>query len=562
MNKELSYHSYQQILDLGQTDNVPKQRKLRKKYTKTRDGCLNCKRRRKKCDEEKPICKGCFRNKLECCWPDHVDINSGKKEVLVQNNGINDIFNNLPDEFAIEDDFLLEQFLDIQTANQIKFEFTPPSSRSNSMSSIQSDSLSSVTAIVEPLVPQRQQIPGVPMSKHDSICYDSFVNKFIKSVSPSHCNPLISPGSILQPFAITSSIVREVFLACGASLLAYNNDSFKAEANERYVSAVNSLIQEIKQSKDACEDHLFICVQLLQTLCLRDKTIGLNGTKSAAHLSASYEIIKKRFAKSSYVSNNLNINPLDKILAEHFVYNYPITIMMCSHGKLKNVPSPFHFFRQFQWILDKPFDQDINDEWLNHPIVGVGLKAHELSGKCSWLCRLSAMPPSQESIITCLNLKEDTLQNLIHLEHLSTDPNLTIPQRANIAYSKSQLYACLIILKKLCNYESTTIADLQTEVDSIAAEMAYCEELEPDFIHSIWTLFIGGSTTLTTDQRALYKRWFKKVADTINSSLCLKILKYLNIIWDEETDFELNNNKSQVGFEFLFDTLVLDIVCT
>lgn len=36
---------------------------------RTKTGCLACRKRRKKCDEVKPICAGCSRNFLECTWP-------------------------------------------------------------------------------------------------------------------------------------------------------------------------------------------------------------------------------------------------------------------------------------------------------------------------------------------------------------------------------------------------------------------------------------------------------------------------------------------------------------
>jgi Fungal specific transcription factor domain/Fungal Zn(2)-Cys(6) binuclear cluster domain len=41
----------------------------RQRFVRTRTGCLACRRRRKKCDEAKPICIGCLRNQLECTWP-------------------------------------------------------------------------------------------------------------------------------------------------------------------------------------------------------------------------------------------------------------------------------------------------------------------------------------------------------------------------------------------------------------------------------------------------------------------------------------------------------------
>ncbi|KAJ6102208.1 hypothetical protein N7486_004635 [Penicillium sp. IBT 16267x] len=37
---------------------------------RSRLGCLSCRRRKKKCDEQKPICTACLRNSLGCLWPD------------------------------------------------------------------------------------------------------------------------------------------------------------------------------------------------------------------------------------------------------------------------------------------------------------------------------------------------------------------------------------------------------------------------------------------------------------------------------------------------------------
>ena len=37
--------------------------------TRRRTGCLICRLRRKRCDEDKPVCQGCARNSLVCRWP-------------------------------------------------------------------------------------------------------------------------------------------------------------------------------------------------------------------------------------------------------------------------------------------------------------------------------------------------------------------------------------------------------------------------------------------------------------------------------------------------------------
>ncbi|KAI5362057.1 Putative zn(2)-C6 fungal-type DNA-binding domain-containing protein [Septoria linicola] len=43
---------------------------VRKAHTKSRKGCLNCKRRHVKCDETKPHCSPCTRLEIDCQWPE------------------------------------------------------------------------------------------------------------------------------------------------------------------------------------------------------------------------------------------------------------------------------------------------------------------------------------------------------------------------------------------------------------------------------------------------------------------------------------------------------------
>lgn len=49
---------------------------------RSRSGCTNCKRRKKKCDEIKPICTGCYRRNLECKYLELERFESADKEDL------------------------------------------------------------------------------------------------------------------------------------------------------------------------------------------------------------------------------------------------------------------------------------------------------------------------------------------------------------------------------------------------------------------------------------------------------------------------------------------------
>ncbi|KAJ4179591.1 hypothetical protein NW755_012316 [Fusarium falciforme] len=55
---------------------MPASRTPRKRVT---TGCLPCRRRKKKCGEEKPNCRNCHRNFLTCEWPEHVTAQRGER---------------------------------------------------------------------------------------------------------------------------------------------------------------------------------------------------------------------------------------------------------------------------------------------------------------------------------------------------------------------------------------------------------------------------------------------------------------------------------------------------
>lgn len=540
-----TYHNYQQILDFQKPESQLKQRKARKKFKKSLDGCMCCKKRRKKCDESKPICKACDRNGLDCEWPKHVKVKLVKEE-----DGVDDGKNG-ENEFV-----LLAQLLNIQLENEnVK---SPPSTVESFDFDLPDSLLHEVDQAAESnkilIRDQNYTIPGIELSHEDQLCYNQFIKKFIPSVTALHCedDSPASPYNILTPFAATHPLVREIFLACGATLLCFNSDEFHQLAHDKYVHSVNLLVQDLQNSPNACEDHLFVSVQILQTLCLRDKNIGLNATKSASHLSAAYEILKKRRIETPGPSI------LDRLLIEHFVFNYPITIMLCHHNKLasNSVPSPFQFFEEFDKILTVPMiNNNSNDPWTNHPLLGMTLKAIELSSKCTWICRLLQHPIPEQDLLLSSDLKFQCYEELKVLNEVKNQDRRKL---VNISFAKSILYGCLIITKKICDWD-IKLEELQDEVNKMIEEYKFCYSLyEPhEVLISIWCLFVSGSASMTMEQREYLTYGFLNIASKINSSLTLKILKYLKIIWDEDS-----SDKSHVGFEFLFDTTVLDIVCS
>ncbi|KAG4288578.1 hypothetical protein FPRO06_03400 [Fusarium proliferatum] len=48
---------------------APFPKKWRRKHPRSKNGCLTCRTKRKKCDEVKPICTACERSQQDCTWP-------------------------------------------------------------------------------------------------------------------------------------------------------------------------------------------------------------------------------------------------------------------------------------------------------------------------------------------------------------------------------------------------------------------------------------------------------------------------------------------------------------
>ncbi|KAL6796210.1 hypothetical protein GGI42DRAFT_362258 [Trichoderma sp. SZMC 28013] len=55
--------------EVAQARTASRPRPLRQPMLRVRTGCFTCRSRKKKCDETKPACAGCKRNKLVCNWP-------------------------------------------------------------------------------------------------------------------------------------------------------------------------------------------------------------------------------------------------------------------------------------------------------------------------------------------------------------------------------------------------------------------------------------------------------------------------------------------------------------
>ncbi|KAK6462509.1 putative zinc cluster transcription factor [Scheffersomyces coipomensis] len=409
-----------------------------KKNNRVRTGCFCCRKRKKKCDEIRPTCHACMRNRIKCVYPHApgdplphnfdlekttygvIPIKRRKKRSSSTSHesgnelgGHEELFNviitsstsaksnseAIKSEEALQSvirvsdhdsDAELESILDVTEPkiSELSQELTP-----SSLISPRSQSS---------LISFSKYVANVKLSPQDSELYHHFLHEFMPSISLPHSHPLLSPDYAWVELSSHSDILTDVYLCCGASYMSYFHNysngsqdlsTYYSELSERkYSQAINSLSKAFAdKSIDLDSDWLFAAGL---ALCLRDRAFGLNGSRCAKHLIFVYNLIKRRdykkrlIAENTAVSLESSITPTERSLMDSFLFNYSAALLSCSKRDLITLPSPYEFFPQMKQWLDKPIFQDCDVVWMNNPVIGSALNSFEVISKLAWLLRM------------------------------------------------------------------------------------------------------------------------------------------------------------------------------
>lgn len=212
------------------------QSKDRRKFTRARSGCLTCRFRRKKCDEQRPVCKGCERNRLLCSWPTEFQ-SPAKMNPLVSPTGRKTCRAPTPEHDAIS---------------------SPCGSTKNSSGDILP--LVDIYMSLEDLPSLRQDEKERSLLQHyvDSTAYYLTVGT---SIAP---NPFLT---LVLPLAYQNNDILHVVLALGGSHLSFTNPSYTVLAKSHYAVALRGVKHRVTQaSQDKNYDVLHL-ITLLLLLC-------------------------------------------------------------------------------------------------------------------------------------------------------------------------------------------------------------------------------------------------------------------------------------------------------
>ncbi|KAH8665226.1 hypothetical protein BGZ60DRAFT_411015 [Tricladium varicosporioides] len=249
---------------------------------KSSNGCFTCKKRRKKCDEHKPRCAGCARNKLKCEWPALSTEHTKEK-----NSGSDTTWASL--------------------SSQV-------SSRPKPDPPFEDDStkIGRIRSAV-------YGIPGIKTSMDHYLCL-YFRERFMTKVLRANAHPAFHDTKHLVMIGAEASISMRAFLATAAIHASWTNPKLRRVALRYYNSIVTDLRKGICEGKvQGGEDWLILTTNFLLLFEINQGwNTNHNPAGAAPHLSGLGRILKIRIANSSKQPQTY-VHPQDRITAESYV---------------------------------------------------------------------------------------------------------------------------------------------------------------------------------------------------------------------------------------------------
>ncbi|SCU79771.1 LAME_0B00298g1_1 [Lachancea meyersii CBS 8951] len=255
----------------------------------------------------------------------------------------------------------------------------------------------------------------------EELLFYTCINKFIPNLGTQYTHPLLTTCATFVPQVENNTALKEIFLCCGATYLAwYDETKFSTLSDELYESSRMLIEKELKSTTQGYSESWMLASFLL--LCLRCK-MASSGTvdECVKCLSEAYLVIKntissryreqKRMAtglqnlayeiENKFMANageesskaGLVLQPFERMYIESFIYNYSVAILFATD--IVTLPSPFSIFKELGDVLKRPIYY-CYFEWMNNPVLGPALDAFEILAKVSYIARLP-MPLSRSS---------------------------------------------------------------------------------------------------------------------------------------------------------------------
>ncbi|KAF9883920.1 hypothetical protein FE257_002663 [Aspergillus nanangensis] len=290
---------------------MPPTRRLRTEpIVRVRTGCLTCRRRKKKCDESRPACAGCVRNKLSCSWPIHIPgAGSGSGASTAVQPSAPDLrpstVANLSDEASFSSDSpssaagpdqpsspVSVALANNESASLVPMGYSHPSPR-HTTSALD---LPSSFAVGNVMPRSLSMLPGYSSESYQLLSHYLATTADCMANGSTPINPFLVQ---IVPLAFTSDLLLQLVLTQSAAHRAFRcrNDSDEI-AHSHYTKALQLFRREVTEFIDGKESNPLMLTVGALVMCFTETAKGdMNGT-IFDHLSAANSLLTRLLSMS------------------------------------------------------------------------------------------------------------------------------------------------------------------------------------------------------------------------------------------------------------------------
>ncbi|KAF2163488.1 hypothetical protein M409DRAFT_68426 [Zasmidium cellare ATCC 36951] len=297
---------------------------------RVRTGCLTCRRRKKKCNEDKPTCNGCRRNRLCCEWASTENgrqkrNSSGRDAVADNDNGAFDLDEESRDDSRAN---MSGVFPDETDADHSDIPQVIPSDSEHFISDVEYTFYGNLTGDTTEI-----QIPRSPamaistalMSAGDSTENEGLLSFYLARTATSMSNGSTDHNPFVVeiiPLAFGNGLILQAILTQSAAHRTVDDRSQGLEIAHRHYSRSLRLLHQALSSFTGVDETQNIGMAMAALImCFTETARGDTHGAIFDHLLAAKPLIQKVLSSSALSGG------LKDFIAEYYVYTATLSLI-------------------------------------------------------------------------------------------------------------------------------------------------------------------------------------------------------------------------------------------
>ncbi|EAS28826.3 uncharacterized protein CIMG_07572 [Coccidioides immitis RS] len=451
---------------------------------RTRTGCLECRRRRKKCDEKRPLCAGCSRNGLRCTWPSEYQPVDRRRRC--------------PSPAS-------------------------PSASSPSPSCNGTSTQSRTPDISASLPPFSAMPPPFRLEEHFNLyCY--FANSLLPTLVRQCSLPKYSDQTYILNLAVQFPPLMGAMIAVAAVRLPRHDESYLHLGLKCYHFSIQNLREGLASDKYKGNEDYLLATTIL--LCIWENCQPDGIPNTSHHVVAAGNLLRLRCPKPRSSSQSALV--FERTCVESFIYHS--SLLMLFDRSLDPLADPQVLENIQRYFVDPDHPDDAGPGWTNtQPILDASYKFFLLTADITRLSRHNR-PLDEVELSLYYRLQSDFHRWEQTIRKTANDQD---KDRTGLLYTLA-IRALLLKMDPHLHEISGGFESLLHE----SLEIIPFLNIDPNFVYYyLWPLIVLGSIAVNPWDRNPFREIISLLIIKGREGIACWALKRLETVWTTEYEY-------------------------